>query len=95
MKINCPVLEDWHSLPWCAIELGVKRQTMFQQAEEGKLTSLRRLPGAGTRPAAYVISTAELSRLRLEQAAAIRAAEERAAAQEARAEARQPAALAS
>lgn len=95
MKIYCPVLEGQHTLPWCAIELGISRQSMFQQAEDGKLTSLHYLPGAGPRPAAYVISTAELNRLRLEQAAAIRAAEERAEAQAARAEARQPAALAS
>jgi hypothetical protein len=76
-KRDIPVLEGWKSLPTAARELSVTRQRLFQMgAEEDKLTSLRQVPGAGTRPAAYVVSEAELCRLRREQLeAAIRAAQ--------------------
>jgi hypothetical protein len=94
-KINCPVLKGWHSLPWCAIELSISRQSMFQKAEDGELSSLCWLPGGAERPAAYVISTAELDRLRAEQAAARAAAAARALATAARAKEREPSALAS
>jgi hypothetical protein len=61
------VLEGWRSLPDAAVPLGVTRQRLFQMVDEGKLPSVRQVPGAGSRPAAYVISEAELCRLRREQ----------------------------
>lgn len=77
MKNDIPVLEGWSSLPVAADALSVTRQRVFQMgAEESKLTSLRYIPGAGNRPAAYVVSESEVCRLRREQLdAAIKAAQ--------------------
>lgn len=65
-----PVLKGWHTFPVAADRLGVRRQRVFQMLDERKLTSARKLPGSGDRPAAYVISDAELERLLAEQRAA-------------------------
>lgn len=73
-----PVLKGWHSFPEVALKLGVARQRIFQMLDEGKLLSARRVPGAGERPAAYVISTRELERLKAEQLAATEGAAARA-----------------
>jgi hypothetical protein len=63
-----PVLTGWVSLPVAAKRLRVKRQRLFQMGvEENKLGSLRQVPGGAERPAAYVISEAELCRLLREQ----------------------------
>jgi hypothetical protein len=68
MKRDIPVLEGWLSLPKAARLLSVTRQRVFQMgAEEDKLTSLRLIPGAGDRPAAYVVGEAEVCKLRREQ----------------------------
>jgi hypothetical protein len=77
MKREVPVLIGWVSLPVAAKRLNVKRQRLFQMGvEEGKLDSLHNILGAEERPALYVISEAELCRLRREQLeAAIKAAE--------------------
>jgi hypothetical protein len=72
VKVEVPELEGQVSLPKAGLELGVSRQRMFQMIDEGKLKTVRRIPGAGVRPAAYVISTAERDGL----LAAQRAAEE-------------------
>jgi hypothetical protein len=57
MKIsNIPVLEGQVSLPVAAKRLNVTRQRLFQMVDEGKLTSIHKIPGAGARPAAYVIA---------------------------------------
>lgn len=72
------MLEGWLSLPTAAEDLRVTRQRVFQMgAEEGKLTSLRQVPGAGERPAAYVVGEAEVCKLRRTQLeAAIKAAQD-------------------
>ena len=63
-----PVLTGWVSLPVAAKRLRVKRQRLFQMGvEEDKLDSLRQVPGGAERPAAYVISEAELCRLLFER----------------------------
>lgn len=68
MKKEIPVLIGWVSLPVAAKRLEVKRQRLFQMGvEEDKLSSLHQIPGERERPAAYVISEAELCRLRREQ----------------------------
>jgi len=80
MKITTiPVLEGWVSLPVAADRLSVTRQRIFQMVDEGKLTTIHQIPGAGSRPAAYVISEPEVARLEREQEAAAHAADERAA----------------
>ena len=71
-NVEVPVLEGKVSLPKAGLELHVSRQRMFQMIAEGKLPSARRIPGAGKRPAAYVIDQVELDSL----LAAQRAAEE-------------------
>lgn len=73
-----PVLKGWNTFPRVADELGIARQRVFQMLDERKLTSVRKLPGSGERPAAYVISDAELERLLAEQRAATAATEEHA-----------------
>jgi hypothetical protein len=70
-----PVLRGWVSFPAAAHKLDMTRQRMFQMLDEGKLTSVRRVPGAGDRPAAYLISDREMERLLAEQAAAKEAAQ--------------------
>jgi hypothetical protein len=63
-----PVLAGWSSLPDAARKLRVTRQRLFQMgAEEDKLVSMRAIPGAGTRPSAYVVGDAEVCRLRRAQ----------------------------
>lgn len=58
------VLEGWEGLPAAAARLGTTRQRLFQMGtEEGKLSSLRQIPGAGERPTAYVVSTKEIDAL--------------------------------
>lgn len=80
MKITTiPVLEGWVSLPVAAARLAVTRQRLFQMADEGKLTTIHQIPGAGERPAAYVVREIEVVRLEGEQAAAAQAADARAA----------------
>ena len=71
-----PVVRGWHSFPEVAAELGVRRQRVFQMLDEGKLTSARRLPGSGDRPAAYMISSRELARLKAEQKSAAEGTED-------------------
>ena len=71
-----PVLKGWVSFPAAADKLGISRQRMFQMLDEGKLTSVRRVPGAGDRPAAYLITAREMERLVAEQAAAEAASQE-------------------
>lgn len=62
---NIPELEGWLSLPEAGDLLRVTRQRVFQMgAEEGKLKTLRRIRGAGPRPAAYVVGTSEILALR-------------------------------
>lgn len=58
-----PPLPGWVSLPAAGIRLGVSRQLMFQMAQAHQLDSLRQLPGAGDRPAAYAITEEELEQL--------------------------------
>lgn len=65
--MNIPVLKGWISLPVSARQLAVTRQRIFQMVDEGKLTSIHQIRGAGDRPAAYVVSEAEMCRLRREQ----------------------------
>jgi hypothetical protein len=62
-----PELRGWVSFPAAADRLGVARQRVFQMLDERKLTSVRKLPGSGSRPAAYVISDREMERLLTEQ----------------------------
>jgi hypothetical protein len=63
-----PVLEGWTSLPAAAELLSVTRQRVYQMGvEENSLDSLRQVPGAGQRPAAYVVGDTELCRLRRTQ----------------------------
>jgi hypothetical protein len=69
-EVVIPDLDGWTALPVLADDLGVKRQRIFQMLWEGKLTSARKIPGTGTRPVAYVVSTEEANRLKAEQAAA-------------------------
>lgn len=58
------VLEGWEGLPAAAARLGTTRQRLFQMgAEEGKLRTLRLIPGAGDRPTAYVVATREIDAL--------------------------------
>ena len=64
-----PELEGKVSLPVAAEVLRVSRQRIFQMGEERKLISLRRIAGAGSRPAAYVLDTIEVLRLRAKQCA--------------------------
>lgn len=64
---NIPVLDGWTSLPVAAARLDVTRQRLFQMVDEEKLTSVRQVLGAGSRPAAYVVGEAELCRLRRAQ----------------------------
>lgn len=71
-----PVLKGWVSFPAAAHRLSISRQRVFQMLDEGKLPSARQLPGAGDRPAAYVISDKEMDRLLAEQAAAEEASQE-------------------
>jgi hypothetical protein len=66
-----PVLEGWVSLPVVGKRLKVTRQRIFQMVDEGKLTTIHQLPGAGERPAAYVVRESEVKRLEAEQRAAI------------------------
>lgn len=62
---DIPELEGWLSLPEAGDLLHVTRQRVFQMgAEEGKLQTLRRIRGAGPRPAAYVVGTPEILALR-------------------------------
>lgn len=78
MKKVIPVLAGWVSLPVAAKRLEVKRQRLFQMGvEEDKLDTLHQIPGGSrSRPAAYVISEAELCRLQRGQLeAAIKAAQ--------------------
>lgn len=76
MKItDIPVLAGWVSLPVAAKRLNVTRQRLFQMVDEGKLTTIHRVPGAGDRPAAYVIRDTEVDRLQKEQAAALEPAD--------------------
>jgi hypothetical protein len=71
-KFPVPDLPGWESLPFAAARLRVKRQRLFQMGtEEHKLKSLHKLPGAGDRPAAYVVATAEIDALLEVQRAAI------------------------
>lgn len=67
---DIPALEGWTALPVLALELGVKRQRIFQMLDEGKLTSARLIPGTGSRPVAYVVSDEEAAELKAQQAAA-------------------------
>jgi hypothetical protein len=70
-----PELEGKVSLPKAAKVLDVSRQRVFQMgAEEGKLPSLRRIAGAGERPAAYVLDTIEVLQFRAKQCALCREA---------------------
>jgi hypothetical protein len=97
-KIDCPHIKGWLTLPEAGMELKISRQSMFQRAESGKLTSLCYVPGSDPdkRPAAYLVSRDEVDRLLAEQRAAQQAAAERAQAAEAKAAvSREPAALAS
>jgi hypothetical protein len=70
MNRDVPELPGWKSLPRTAMLLGVKRQRIYQMAEEGKWVSLRQLFGAGTRPAAYVVSDEEVAEFKAAQEAA-------------------------
>jgi Holliday junction resolvasome RuvABC DNA-binding subunit len=71
MKMSdVPVLPGWVSLPVAATRLEVTRQRLFQMADEEKLTTIHQIPGAGKRPAAYVIAEDEVVRLEREQEAA-------------------------
>jgi len=69
-----PELDGYVSFPVVAKRLNVTRQRVFQMLDERKLTSARKLPGASTRPAAYMISDAEMDRLLEEQRQAREAA---------------------
>jgi hypothetical protein len=57
-----PTLEGWSSLPTAAAYLNVTRQRMYQMVveEAGKFRSAHGVPGGGPRPAAYVVTDAEL-----------------------------------
>lgn len=72
-----PVLAGWVSLPAAAKRLTVTRQRIFQMVDEGKLTTIHQILGAGERPAAYVIREAEVTKLQAEQKAAAEAADHR------------------
>jgi hypothetical protein len=58
-----PELEGYISLPRAGKKLKVSRQRLFQMVDEGVLTSIRRISGAGSRPAAYVVKTVEVEKL--------------------------------
>jgi hypothetical protein len=65
---DVPELEGKVSLPVAGEVLEVSRQRIFQMArEERKLPSLRKIRGTGARPAAYVVDTIEVLRLRVLQ----------------------------
>jgi hypothetical protein len=70
VKKEVPELEGKVSLPVVGLKLKVSRQRIFQMIDEEKLRTVRRIPGAGVRPAAYVIDTAELDELLAAQLAA-------------------------
>lgn len=60
-----PELEGQLSLPEAGALLRVTRQRVFQMgAEEHKLESLRYIRGGKNRPAAYVVATGEILKLR-------------------------------
>jgi len=60
-KFAIPPLEGYTSLPAARLTLKVTRQRIYQMAvDEGIFTTIRSLPGAGDRPAAYVVWNAEL-----------------------------------
>lgn len=72
---DIPELEDLLSVPVAATKyLGVTRQRVFQMLDEGKLTFIRKISGAGKRPAAYVVSKAEVEGLVEAQKRATKAA---------------------
>jgi Helix-turn-helix domain len=58
-----PELDGWLSVPVAAQELGVSRQRVFQMIQEGRIKSVRQIPGVGERPAAYVVRKAEIDQL--------------------------------
>lgn len=68
-------LEGWESLPVAAVRLSVKRQRIFQMIGEGKMEEddLRKVAGAGIRPAAYLVRTRVVDGLLEEQKAAVKA----------------------
>ena len=71
MKIeDVQELEGWHSFPEAAQALGVARQRINQLLDEGKLKSVRKVLGAGARPAVLLLSQQDLDRLLAEKEAA-------------------------
>lgn len=65
-----PDLTGWTSVPAAAQDIGVSRQWLFDLITAGKITSARRIPGTGDRPAAIVMRTAEVEQLKLLRQAA-------------------------
>jgi hypothetical protein len=61
MQKNIPVLAGWLSLPVAAERMGKTRQRAYQMAEDGTLKTVRLIPGAGPRPAAYVVRETEIA----------------------------------
>jgi hypothetical protein len=61
---SLPVLPGWVILSAAAVELGVSRQYMFKQAEDGGLKTVHQIPGTGQRPAAIVMRRSELARMK-------------------------------
>lgn len=63
MKRHIPVLAGWLSLPDAAQRMGKTRQRAYQMADDGVLKTVRQIPGAGPRPAAYVVRETEIDNL--------------------------------
>jgi hypothetical protein len=63
MQKNIPELAGWLSLPVAALRMKKTRQRAYQMAEDGTLKSVRQIPGAGPRPAAYVVRETEIENL--------------------------------
>lgn len=67
-KFDITPLEGYTSLPAARVVLRVTRQRIFQMGvDEGVFTTIRSIPGAGSRPAAYVVWNAELLWFRRDQ----------------------------
>lgn len=67
-KFDILPLEGYTSLPAARVVLRVTRQRIFQMGvDEGVFTTIRSIPGAGSRPAAYVVWNAELLWFRRDQ----------------------------
>jgi hypothetical protein len=60
-KFDIPPLEGYTSLPAARVTLRVTRQRIYQMGvDEGIFATIRSIPGAGDRPAAYVVQNAEV-----------------------------------